>query len=120
MFQGADVFNQPLNQWNVSNVSNMIDLFYSATQFSQNLSNWCVPNITSKPLNTGFSTYWDTNAGFENNNALQPSWGTCPSQATLTLTSSDSDNTITSNCHPYGYILQNMAASPLISMAGLD
>ena len=33
-------FNQPLNNWNVSNVTNMDDMFQLATKFNQPLNNW--------------------------------------------------------------------------------
>jgi len=40
MFQDATAFNQPLNTWNVSNVTNMGYMFYAATAFNQPLNNW--------------------------------------------------------------------------------
>ena len=33
MFYNAESFNQPLNNWNVSNVTNMEDMFYDAISF---------------------------------------------------------------------------------------
>ena len=35
MFRGANSFNQPLNAWNVSQVTNMNDIFKGATSFDQ-------------------------------------------------------------------------------------
>ena len=41
MFYAAWVFNQPLNDWQVDNVTDMFDMFYAAEAFNQNLG-WCV------------------------------------------------------------------------------
>ena len=37
MFRGATSFNQPLNNWNVSNVGDMGDMFLDARSFNQPL-----------------------------------------------------------------------------------
>ena len=37
MFANASSFNQPLNNWNVSNVKFMNDMFYHARSFNQPL-----------------------------------------------------------------------------------
>ena len=47
MFDGATKFNQPLNNWDVSNVYNMGNMFYGAISFDQNISNWDVSNVTN-------------------------------------------------------------------------
>jgi surface protein len=47
MFDNATSFNQPLNNWNVSNVTNMSEMFYNATSFNQPLNNWNVSNVTN-------------------------------------------------------------------------
>ena len=39
MFWGARSFNQPLNNWNVSNVEYMVGMFYDAESFNQPLNN---------------------------------------------------------------------------------
>jgi surface protein len=49
MFQGAYAFNQPLNDWSTSNVTNMSGMFSNADVFNQNISSWQVYNLTSKP-----------------------------------------------------------------------
>jgi surface protein len=86
-------------------------MFYG-TKFNQDLSGWCVPLISSE--HSGFSA----NSPLSNEN--KPIWGTCNSQATLTLTSSDSDNIITSGVVTVtATFSENMAATPLISIAGL-
>ena len=48
MFAGATSFNQPLNSWNVSKVSRMVEMFANTPSFQQNLGNWyVVANATS-------------------------------------------------------------------------
>jgi surface protein len=46
IFFGATSFNQPLNSWDVSNLTNMGSMFYLATSFNQPLDNWDVSNVT--------------------------------------------------------------------------
>jgi len=46
MFSGAKKFNQPLESWNVSNVTNMRYMFYDAENFNQPLNNWNISNVT--------------------------------------------------------------------------
>jgi surface protein len=46
MFFDADSFNQPLNNWDVSNVTTMWALFGFANNFNQPLNNWDVSNVT--------------------------------------------------------------------------
>jgi len=50
----------------------MVSMFRGANTFNQDISNWCVINISSDPYN------FDLNSGFENQNSLQPNWGSCP------------------------------------------
>ena len=47
MFKFAKSFNQPLNNWNVSNVTTMGFMFYMAESFNQPLNNWNVSNVTN-------------------------------------------------------------------------
>ena len=42
MFGGATSFNQPLNNWNVSNVDYMYKMFMEARSFNQPLDKWNV------------------------------------------------------------------------------
>ena len=48
-FDGARSFNQPLNNWGVSNVTNMSymfhDMFQNCEDFNQPLNNWNVSNV---------------------------------------------------------------------------
>jgi surface protein len=67
MFYDAAAFNQPLNNWDTSSVTNMSDMFSYATAFNQTLNNWNTSNVTNmggmfkcatafnQPLNN-----WDT------------------------------------------------------------
>ena len=41
----AKSFNQPLNNWDVSNVENMFGMFCNAESFNQPLNNWDVSNV---------------------------------------------------------------------------
>jgi surface protein len=70
MFDGASAFNQPLDLWDVSNVTDMKFMFMDAKAFNQNLTWWCVANIKTSP------------SGFDVRSALVsehlPMWGTCP------------------------------------------
>jgi surface protein len=46
-FNIATSFNQPLNNWNTSNVTNMTNMFRQATSFNENISSWYAPKCTS-------------------------------------------------------------------------
>ena len=46
MFYGADAFNQPLNNWDVSSVTDMSKMFRNSSSFNQPLSNWDVSSVT--------------------------------------------------------------------------
>ena len=47
MFNKTTSFNQPLNNWDVSNVTNMGAMFYNASTFNQSLNDWDVSNVTN-------------------------------------------------------------------------
>tara|TARA_B110000037_G_C17066628_1_gene484102 strand:+ start:152 stop:415 length:264 start_codon:yes stop_codon:yes gene_type:complete len=47
MFRGAKLFNQPLNTWKISNVTDMSFMFENAGLFNQPLNNWDVSNVTN-------------------------------------------------------------------------
>lgn len=40
MFHNASQFNQPIGDWDVSNISYLNEMFHNATSFNQNLENW--------------------------------------------------------------------------------
>jgi surface protein len=57
MFQSSN-FNQPLNNWNTSHVTNMRYMFLAADNFNQNLSSWTVnPNVTNC-VQFSTNTFW--------------------------------------------------------------
>jgi len=45
MFKTVRAFNQPLNDWDVSNVENMGNMFQENNHFNQPLNNWDVSNV---------------------------------------------------------------------------
>ena len=46
MFSGAGSFNQPLDAWDVSSVTNMLYMFTGATSFNGEISAWNVSSVT--------------------------------------------------------------------------
>jgi surface protein len=70
MFSYADAFNRDLNSWDVTSVTGMRHMFYAATSFNQDLSGWCVSNIGTRP------NRFDDNASSWS--LARPAWGTCP------------------------------------------
>jgi surface protein len=47
MFRSASTFNQPIENWDVGRVSNMLQMFASANSFNQPIENWNVSRVTS-------------------------------------------------------------------------
>ncbi len=47
LFNTATQFNQPLGNWNTSNVTLMNGMFHSAASFNQNISNWNTGNVVN-------------------------------------------------------------------------
>ncbi|MEO6286640.1 MAG: BspA family leucine-rich repeat surface protein [Dyadobacter sp.] len=46
MFYGANAFNQPIGNWNTGNVTSMRRMFYNAYAFNQPIGNWNTGNVT--------------------------------------------------------------------------
>lgn len=70
MFSYSRYFNQPIGNWDVSKVTNMRGMFESAYSFNQDLSNWCVNWFATEP------NEFAGNSGLVESN--KPKWGTCP------------------------------------------
>ena len=47
MFGFATAFNQPLDNWNTSNVQNMGGMFFGASDFDQNVGDWNLSSVTA-------------------------------------------------------------------------
>ena len=85
MFYWADNFNQPLNNWDVENVTNMSNMFEDAGSFNKDLSSWCVEHIASEPTNFAINSPVNSIANF------LPRWGSQCSPLVI-IYHSDPDN----------------------------
>ena len=47
MFAGCTIFNGNISTWNTQNVTNMSGMFAGASQFNQNIGNWVTQNVSS-------------------------------------------------------------------------
>ena len=50
IFTGASIFNGDISSWNVSNVTNMSAMFFNASAFNSDISSWDVSNVTNMSL----------------------------------------------------------------------
>ena len=48
MFKEATSFNQPIGDWNVSKVTNMSNMYFNAKSFNQPIGDWDLSNVTDK------------------------------------------------------------------------
>jgi surface protein len=67
MFLNATSFNQPLDNWDVSQVTNMSFMFSNASSFNQDISVWCVEQIPAEPTDFALNTALQT--------SFFPDWG---------------------------------------------
>lgn len=70
MFYGSVLFNQDISNWDVSNVESMHQMFNGSASFNQDLSGWCVSKIPEEP--------GDFDVGATSWVLPRPIWGTCP------------------------------------------
>jgi surface protein len=63
MFSQAAAFNQPLNSWNVSSVTDMGEMFANAISFNQNIGSWTTPSATDMAGMFNGATSFDQNIG---------------------------------------------------------
>ena len=47
MFESSIAFNQPIDKWDVSNVTDMKEMFMMSKAFNQPIEKWNVSNVTS-------------------------------------------------------------------------
>ena len=47
MFEKAKKFNQPIGNWNTSNVTTMQSMFHWAPKFDQPIGNWNTSKVTN-------------------------------------------------------------------------
>ena len=137
LFQNAGAFNQDIGYWNVSSMNDqngVNQLFDNAGSLNQDLSYWCFPN--NQNIYNNRQNIWGNNNPIKNNSSLRPRFsGRSPacrnpkvapapsgsnSPATLTITSNDSDNVITTGQVTLTATFSiNMTASPTISISGV-
>ncbi|MCX8525404.1 BspA family leucine-rich repeat surface protein [Chryseobacterium formosus] len=63
MFHGCNQFNQPLNNWNTSNIIRMDHAFHFCSAFNQDLSNWKTSKVTNLDFLFGSANIFNQNLG---------------------------------------------------------
>ncbi|MCT7484174.1 BspA family leucine-rich repeat surface protein [Aliarcobacter cryaerophilus] len=81
LFEGAQSFNQDLNRWDTSNVTNMKSMFNNAWNFNQDISSWDVSKVTNMyGLFEGAQSFnqdlnrWDTSNVTDMNSMFSNAW----------------------------------------------
>ena len=75
MFNGATSFNQPLNNWNTAKVTDMRWMFNNATSFNQPLDSFKI-NALSSPFFTSIDMFQGCGMSCENLSTTLDSWKT--------------------------------------------
>jgi surface protein len=75
MFFSAQSFNQSLSSWDVSHVTNFSQMFYGATNFNQNLSSWNTSSATNMSQMFGSALKFNGNVStWDTSNVTDMSW----------------------------------------------
>ena len=65
MFDGCDVFNEPIGLWDTSSVSNMFAMFRNAGEFNADISKWNVENVEDTGAGTGMRLMFENAKKFK-------------------------------------------------------
>jgi hypothetical protein len=119
MFSGAILFNYPLEFWNVSSVTDMMGMFRSTSVFNQDISNWCVEQIATLPNDFALSSSLQV--------SFQPNWGepcaVCPNGDNFSFsTQAQIDNFGATYAHCTDIVLGNVfvSGSDITNLDGLS
>jgi surface protein len=80
MFSYAEIFNQPIGNWDVSNTTRMAEMFWRAEAFNQDLSSWDVSSVSRMR-----NIFDDSNLSTENYDAILNTWSTLSLQPSVEL-----------------------------------
>ncbi len=74
MFSGASLFNQSIDNWDVSNIRYLNDMFKNATSFNQNLENWNISKVENMD-----AMFNGSGISIANYDKILNAWSTLPS-----------------------------------------
>ena len=74
MFSGASLFNQSIENWDVSNIRYLNDMFKNATSFNQNLENWNISKVENMD-----AMFNGSGISIANYDKILNAWSTLPS-----------------------------------------